>query len=304
MKNVSKKSLVVEKLSNPVRLDKFLIEQFPFTSRQYWKAHLKEVSLNGKPAKKGAVVRGGETLRFAQWPTAQRAPLQPNTEIKLPILYEDDFLLAVDKPAGLPCLPLKSDETETVINALLAQRPEQALIDPDNWEAGLIHRLDNDTTGVLLFAKTPEAKLALKHLNQTGKIEKTYQCWVHGLLQGSGKIDIPIAHHPKNKKKMMVVTEESKVEKLKARPAQTQYKAFKTKGDFTLLEVKISKGARHQIRIHLASLGHPIVGDRLYYPDDKTKPPHHLLHAYELKLIHPGTGEALVLRAMLPDNFN
>lgn len=303
MDSSQNKALSVPNLTEALRLDKFLVQHFPKTSRAYWRDHLSSVQLNGRPAKKSALVHGGESLTFTKWPSDEKTPLMSNPKIKLNIIYEDDFLLAVDKPAGLPCFPLKAEENNTVVHGLLHLRPDLAQVDPDNWEAGLIHRLDNQTSGVLLVAKTKEAKQAFQELNQSGQINKTYQCWVEAVVTIGGEVSDPIAHHPKNKSKMIVVYDENKTQKPRARPAHTEFEVIQNQDTATLLKVNIIKGARHQIRVHLASAGYPIVGDKLYHPQAKIKAPRHLLHAWKVALTHPFTQDKIEITAAPPQDF-
>ena len=297
--------LTVPEQKIPIRLDKFLIEQFPHTSRNFWREHLSEwVRVDGKKPSKGHLLRGGEILFLEQDPPKHPATLTPNPKIILPILFEDEFLFAVDKPAGIPCLPLNSDETGTVMNGVLARFPDQAVVDPNTWEGGLIHRLDNQTSGVLLFAKTSEMKQRLSRLNQEGKITKEYLAWVEGVVTQDGVIDLPIAHHPKNPRKMVVSPDEKEAKKFKARPALTQFEVLKNTPTHSLLRVGIHRGARHQIRVHLASRGHPVVGDALYGPELDPKRTRHLLHASEIFFHHPFGGKKVKIQAPAPQDFH
>ncbi len=294
----------VPPLEQPERLDKFLIRTFPQTSRAYWREHLlPSVRVDGNKPAKGQFLHGGETLLLARIPPEKKLPPQPNPEIKLKVLYEDPFLIAVDKPAGLPCYPLHEKETQTVVNGILARYPEQSEIDPESWEAGLLHRLDNETSGVLLFARSGEANEKFGALNREGKILKEYRAWVEGPVTENGLIRKPIAHHPKNKKKMVIPKDEKEIKKLKARPALTQFEVIKSGKKFSLLRVGIAKGSRHQIRIHLASLGHPVAGDTLY-GGKILSDPRYLLHHYQVQLKHPFTGKVLTINAPLPKKFH
>lgn len=294
----------VPPLADPVRLDKYLIQIYPFTSRQYWRDHLQErVKVDGRAPKKGLQLRGGEDLLVDPVPTPEPPPLTPNPDLKIPILFEDEHLFAVDKPAGLPCLPARAGDTQNLLSAVAAQFPEQQDMLSQSQEGGLTHRLDNGTSGILLWAKTPELKKQLRDMHGAGKIQKEYQAWVHGSLPGRGLIKDPIAHAPKNSAKMVVVPED-KMKKLKGRPAQTQYECLKDTQDFTLLRLGLSKGVRHQIRVHLAHLGHPIVGDQLYGSESAFPEGVHLLHAHGLAFTHPLTGKKFLLQAPLPDHFH
>jgi 23S rRNA pseudouridine1911/1915/1917 synthase len=298
-------NLTVPEQKTPIRLDKFLIEQFPHTSRHFWREHLQEwVQVNGKKPAKGHLLKGGEKLFLREIPPSELPSLSPNPQVVLPILFEDNFLFAVDKPVGLPCLPLSANERETIVHGVLARFPDQAKVDQDTWECGLIHRLDNETSGVLLFAKNPDMKQSLFQLNQEGKITKEYLAWVEGVVPQGGVIDLPIAHHPKNPRKMVVALSEKEAKKFKARPALTQYEVLKKTPTHTLLRVGIHRGARHQIRVHLASRGHPVVGDALYGSGPDSTRRRHLLHASEIFFHHPMGGKGIRIQAPPPPDFH
>lgn len=262
------------------------------------------VRVDGKSPAKGQVLKGGEVLWLKEEPSSVLPALSPNPNLDLPILFEDEFLFAVNKPAGLPCLPLEAGEQDTVVQGVLARFPDQAKVDPENWEGGLIHRLDNETSGALLFAKTSEVKKRLSQLNQEGKISKEYLAWVDGVVEQDGVIDLPIAHHPKNPRKMVVALTEKEAKKFKARPALTQFQVLKKTPSHSLLRVGIHRGARHQIRIHLASKGHPVVGDSLYGPEQGENLHRHLLHASEIFFHHPFGGKKIKILAPAPGDFH
>ncbi len=295
------KTFQVPTLTSPLRLDKYLVEIFPHSSRAFWKEHLlQNVRINGLKPKAGQRLLGGEILSVASPPDEKHFILAPNLQRSLNILYQDDYLLAVDKPAGLPCHPLKAEESDTAVHAVAALDPQQLENFPDSREIGLLHRLDNETSGVLLFARTPETKTKLMAIQRQGGLRKTYLAWVAGRLEHGGKIQIPLAHHPKNKKKMRACVDEKEARKLKARDALTYYTPLKSSLHHSLVQVEIYQGARHQIRVHLASLGHPLLGDPLY-----GGPPSHrlLLHASQIDLRHPHTGKLLNIHAAPPQDF-
>ena len=212
------------------------------------------------------------------------------------ILYQDDWLMAIEKPAGLPTLPASRGKKQTLASELLQEFPKLKKIS-DN---GIVHRLDNDTSGIVVIAKTENAYRILREVWNTDQVTKTYVAVVLGRLIGSGILQIPIVHHPKKKKKMMV-------DKQKGRPALTEWKTIRQDNGQTWVELKIKTGVRHQIRLHLASIGFPIVGDLLY---QKVKQrllnpsgiDHHLLHLTKVDLIHPETGKKLSIES--PANFS
>ena len=204
--------------------------------------------------------------------------------------------MAIEKQAGLPTLPLPRGKKQTLASELLHKFPELKKIS-DN---GIVHRLDNDTSGIIIVAKTENVYGTLREVWNTDQVAKTYVAVVLGTLIGSGVLQIPIAHHPKKKKKMMI-------NKQKGRLALTEWKTIRQDNDKTWIEVKIKTGVRHQIRLHLASIGFPIVGDLLYQKVKQRllNPPgidHHLLHLTKVDLIHPETGKKLSIES--PANFS
>ncbi len=282
----------VPKLDPPQRLDKFLIENFPNTSRQFWKGKLSEiVRINQKKVSKGLLLKGGENIALLEPLPKKNPTLPPNPKIPLKILYQDPHLLAVEKPAGIPCHPLREKENSTIVNAVLARFPKQAKVG-DSWkEAGLIYRLDNETSGVLLFARTSEALEKFRHLSQGEEMKKTYLALVEGTPPRKGTIDLPISHHPKNKRKMQTNP--------KGRKANTEYRVLRSDPETSLIEAIIHKGSRHQIRIHFAAIGHPILGDRLYgFPLAR-----HYLHAHQIEFFHPYLKKNIVITSTPPPEF-
>lgn len=292
----------VPTLATPQRLDHFLIERFPETSRKFWRERIgSAVSVDGKSPKKGQMLRGGEAIEIHTRPTP--AQLKPNPAIPVRTLYQDNDLLALDKPAFLPSHSLIAESIESLANAAAAAYPELLQFREKPLEAGLIHRLDNDTSGVLLFARNESSYQWMKELNRAGEIEKFYLALVEGIAPKRGVNPRHIAHHPKNSRKMVVTREPKESEKLGARPALTEFRRIKAFSSHSLLLLKIRKGQRHQIRVHLADLGFPIVGDRLYDAPASDRSDRHLLHAYKIELMHPILKQRVKIRADLPDDF-
>lgn len=232
------------------------------------------------------------------------------------IIYEDQDLLVIDKPAGMPTISLKEGERGTLAEWLLAQLPAQAGIGPGRTEAGLVHRLDNDSSGIILAAKNEPAYANLREQFRQGKAQKEYLALVVGHPPEAGSIDFPIAHHPRKKKKMVVCESEARAEAWGGRPATTKFSLLhrytlsqaERSALYALLRVTITTGVRHQIRVHLASLGYPIAGDRLYQSPKKRaadilKLDRHLLHAHRLTFSHPSTGKTTTHTSPLPHNL-
>ncbi len=225
------------------------------------------------------------------------------------LLYEDKELLVIDKPAGMPSASLKVGETGTVASWLIEQYPKQAKLPKGSVEAGLINRLDNDTSGVLIAAKTYDAYHDLRRQFMEGSAHKEYLALVIGYPPEHGAIDAPIAHHPKKKSKMVVCDSQERTKEWKGRPASTSFLIqkrylFETH-PYALLSVTIGAGVRHQIRVHLAHIGHPIAGDKLYKNPkkraaDPLKLKRHFLHSAKLIISHPTTGIEMAFESPMP----
>ncbi|EKD42615.1 MAG: Pseudouridine synthase [uncultured bacterium] len=231
--------------------------------------------------------------------------------MKSNILYEDEVLLIVDKPSNIPCYPLKEGETNTLANALLAYAPQLSQVG-DGLDAGIVHRLDNTTTGVLVVAKTNEVYQKLRAIwNQSG-IKKQYRAFVYGIVPQKIDIGFPIAHHPKNKKKMVVCSSEKQAREFKARPAETsavRQRIFQLSKNEAVSEVLVTicTGVRHQIRVHLAFAGYPLVGDALYQKKitaglARFKRP--LLNLAHIEMGHPVTGQIIKISSKGDSDFN
>lgn len=225
------------------------------------------------------------------------------------ILYKDQRLVVVDKPAGIPVYPLRDTDTGTVAQILEERFPE--LRDAGlPHQAGIVHRLDNTTSGLLVAARDPETYAKMRSLWNTPGVTKTYSALVIGKIKKETTITTPIAHHPSNKKKMVVCETASRAKDWKGRKAKTKVtsKKFLTDSNgnsFSLVEARITTGVRHQIRVHLASIGHPIAGDKLYQNpvkrrDDHTGLGRPFLHLEQIGFDHPGTGKRTIIDAPLP----
>lgn len=229
--------------------------------------------------------------------------------MKPSVIYSDDDIIAIDKPAGTPSLSLEGGARETCASWLIENFPELKDVGPGEREAGLIQRLDNDTSGVMIAARNSKSYEILKTMMSDGKIAKHYTALVVGHIAGSGKIDLPIAHHPRKVKKMIVCEGAARAADLDARDAETSYAPtahYRIENThYTLLAVTIKTGARHQIRAHLASLGHPIAGDRLYgakaRAEDTLRLDRHFLHACRVAFRHPRDGRPIDIESPLPD---
>lgn len=257
------------------------------------------VLVNGRRGKKGALVHTGDSVEVKAAPPA--TAIEPDPESQIEILFQDAAVLVVNKPGGIPCHPLRSGERGTVMNAVVARFPETAAAGDKPLEGGLVHRLDNGTSGALMIARTNEAFAKLRAAIRSGDVRRRYQALVAGNLQAPLSISTPIAHHPKNPRRMVTAGDESEGRRLAARPAFTRVEPIRRVGPLTLAAVTPATGARHQIRVHLASAGHPIVGDKLYGgpPADRLAPGRFWLHLSQIEFNSPVSG-AVKVEAPLP----
>ncbi len=302
------------------RLDRQLLRLFPWLDRSTVEALLAagQIRLNGRPAKKGARLAAGDVLDCRDVPEPADLRLQPNPALPLEILYEDDTVLALDKPAGMPTHPLRHSETGTLANALVARFPELAAIGDDRLFPALLHRLDTQTSGLVLAAKTAAAYANLRAQFRRFTVQKHYTALVHGRVDSPGRLDAPLTHQTRTPCKMAVVRNPAKVPQNDCFAAQTSWTPLETGRDFSLLDVTIYTGVTHQIRCHLAAAGHPILGDTLYGdpalpPASRLKSPvsslgpspspRHWLHAARLIATHPATGKSLDLASRLPPDW-
>ena len=283
------------------RLDQALAELLP----DYSRSRLQQWIKAGQVEIDGRVVRPREPMRGGEWVTVA-PPREPETveqaqAIPLAIRYEDDDLLVIDKPAGLVVHPAAGNPDGTLVNALLHYAPELAVLP----RAGLVHRLDKDTTGLLVVARSLRAHTSLVAQLQARTLEREYQAVVTGVMTAGGRIEAPIGRHPVDRKRMAVVGN--------GKPAVTHYRVLRRFRAHTHLWLKLETGRTHQIRVHLAHLRYPLVGDPVYggrrhTPAGLSEPcrailqtfPRQALHAARLALTHPGSGERLHWQAELP----
>jgi 23S rRNA pseudouridine1911/1915/1917 synthase len=254
------------------------------------------VRVDGRRAKKGVLLAEGAVVELAGAPpTADELRPVPEPERPLSVLHVDDAVVACDKPAGVPTHPLRAGERGTLANALAARHPECLVVSDDPREGGVAHRLDVDTSGVVLAARTREAWLALRRAFASGQVEKEYWALVTGAPPDAGEIDAPLVHA--GAKKVRAVDEE----RLEARPARTSFQVIARGEQAALVRARTRTGRMHQVRAHLAHLGHPLVGDVLY-GGPPLEGEGHLLHAARVTFPHPLTGAPTTVTAPLPPN--
>jgi 23S rRNA pseudouridine1911/1915/1917 synthase len=272
----------------PDRLDRALARLFGVSRGRAmeWIAD-DRVRVDGRRARKGAQVGPGARVSVRKPPPDSPVP-QP--ELPLRIVHADAHLVVADKPAGMPSHPLKPGETGTAANALVGRFPELASVGPAPREGGLVHRLDTDTSGLLLAARTDAAHALLRAQFAARSVEKGYLALVAGELHAGGEIDVPLAHDPHDSRKVRPASAPEWAEAHGARPASTRFTPLLRRGGFTLLEVEIGTGVLHQIRAHLAFIGHPLAGDALYGGPQLPGLSRHFLHAARLSFAHPDGG--------------
>ncbi len=254
------------------------------------------VRVDGRRPSKGDRATGGARLDVEM---AEEAPaLVPEPELALHLLYEDNWLLAVDKPAGMPSHPLKPGERGTVANALVARFPEVALAAEEVREGGLVHRLDVDTSGVLLAARDRHSWEAVRALFRDRAVDKRYWALVSGPISDTGAIDLPLRHKGETRVEPAVDGGEE------GREALSEFHVLQRSGEFALVEVRILTGVLHQVRAHLAAIGAPLVGDALYGGRPFSGLRRFFLHARSLGLVHPATAARLQLHSPLPEELS
>ena len=285
------------------RLDRHLLNAYPWLDRATAEELLAagRILLNGRPAKKGAKLAAGDVLDCRDVPEPADLKLQPNPDLPLKILFEDHTVLALDKPAGQPTHPLRWAETDTLANALVARYPALAAIGDDRLVPALLHRLDTQTSGLVLAAKTAAAYANLRAQFRRFAVKKHYLALVHGRVEKPGALAAPLTHQTRSPCKMAVARNPDKVAKSDLFAAETSWVPLETGREFSLLDVTIYTGVTHQIRCHLAAAGFPIVGDALY--GSPLAAPRHWLHAARIICTHPATGKSLDVAARLPSDW-
>jgi len=277
-----------------VRLDRYVCDRLAELSRSRIQRLIGDgyIKVNGHPAKAGLRLSAGDRLNIIIPPTP---PSQLIAEaIPLGIIYEDDDLLVVDKPPGLTAHPAPGHPDHTLVNAIISRFPHLSDFG-DSLRPGIVHRLDRDTSGVMVVAKNSLAQTKLVEQFRARSVVKAYLVLVKGrLTPESGIIEAPIGRDPRNRKRMAVVAG--------GREARTEYRVIRYIGDYTLLEVKPETGRTHQIRVHFAAIGYPVVGDKVY----GVKSPflsRQFIHASRLGFKLPATGKYKEFKSELPTDL-
>jgi 23S rRNA pseudouridine1911/1915/1917 synthase len=279
-----------------MRLDRFLAQALPQFSRarlQDW-IRVGAVTWQGKKPRPREAVQAGDVVRLVE------PPVEPSVAqaeaIPLRILFEDDDLLVLDKPAGLVVHPGAGNPTHTLVNALLHHCPNLSGIG-GRQRPGIVHRLDKQTSGAMVVAKNDATHQELSRQFADREITKIYLTLVTGVFRRKrGSIDASIGRHPVHRKKMAVNPE-------RGRTARTDYRVLQSEGGVSLVECTLHSGRTHQIRVHLHHLGHPVLGDNLYGRNRQMAAPRQMLHSWKLGFTHPRSGQRVLFEAPLPPDF-
>lgn len=294
-----------------LRIDRFLKDRLPELSHReiaFW-IQEKAILRNGRPVRKGAILCEGDCVDLRIPFGVSKGGLVPEPDLELKVLWEDPFLVAVDKAPGMPTHPLHAGERGTVANGLIARYPEMVGVGYSPREPGVLHRLDRETSGVLLAARQGSAFERLRVEFEQGRVAKLYFAVLHGRPERKGVVGRPVASKARRARRVEVVRNERATRGLRGlSPAETHYQVIRYYRGFAFVRLRMKTGARHQIRAHMAFLGHPVVGDSVYGKDPRAfppgrQPPRHLLHAAELGFYHPAEGRPIRIRAPLPSDM-
>ncbi|HJT82757.1 MAG TPA: RluA family pseudouridine synthase [Chthoniobacterales bacterium] len=288
--------VVVPKEAAGVRLDRFLAGQVPQFSRSRLQQLIRKgaVTVNGGTMRPRDAARQGDTVRIAE-PLPEKSDIRPQP-IPLEVLFEDDDLIVLNKPAGLVVHPGAGHREHTLVNALLHHCPSLSGIGGEE-RPGIVHRLDKETSGCLVVAKNDETHRHLSAQFGARTVQKSYLALVAGKLRRpSGSIEEKIGRHPVHRQRMSVTSR-------RGREAKTDYRVLASGRDMSLVQCELHSGRTHQIRVHLHHLGHPVLGDKVYGAKTAGHFPRQMLHAWKLAFQHPRTREWRQFEAPIPDDF-
>ena len=282
--------LEIQEGESGTRLDRVLCNRLTLSRAQVKRLfEAGEVRRNGRRAGKGELVARGDRVELGA--ELREPDALPDPSVALDVLYEDAHLVVIDKPAGMPSHPLRPGELGCAANGLVARYPEMAGIGYDDRQPGLVNRLDNDTSGVLLAARAPATFAALRESLEEGRIDKAYLALVTKPVRPQ-IIELSLAPSPRHRARVEV--------NALGRPSRTTVLACRAHGDLFMLEVHAGRAYRHQVRAHLAAVGSPILGDALYGGEFAAR---HFLHASRIVLTHPVTGVAIDVGSPPPSDW-
>ena len=281
------------------RIDRYLSEELEDRSRSYIQKLIKEqyVKVNEKPVKANYRLSLGDMVEI-DFPEAKEPDIVPE-DIPMDILYEDQDIIMINKPKQMVVHPAPGHYSGTLVNALMYHCGDELSGINGTMRPGIVHRIDMDTTGSLVVCKNDMAHQSLSAQLKEHSIRRIYVAIVHGnIKEDSGTVNAPIGRHPTERKKMSTHCKNG-------REAITHYQVLERFGDYTYIQCELETGRTHQIRVHMASIGHPLLGDQVYGPKKCPFPTlqGQTLHARTLGIIHPRTGEYLEVNAPLPDYF-
>jgi 23S rRNA pseudouridine1911/1915/1917 synthase len=288
--------LTVAREHSGLRLDRFLALELADFSRARLQTLIRGgfVRLNGKAPRPRDPVRSGDNVELTE-PALEKIEAKPES-IALEILFEDDDLLVLNKPAGVVMHPGAGHAQHTLVNALLAHCTNLSGIG-GRERPGIVHRLDKETSGCLVVAKNDATHRDLSKQFAARTMQKIYLALVAGIpRKATGVIDAAIARHPVHRQRMSIARRQG-------RAAKTEYRVLRSGADMSLLECTLHSGRTHQIRVHLHHLGHPVLGDKLYGGKRAGAFPRQMLHAWKLAFRHPRTGEVMTFEAPVPPDF-
>jgi 23S rRNA pseudouridine1911/1915/1917 synthase len=283
------------------RLDRYLASILSDMSRTKVQQLIAEeaVLVNGYPGKSGYALRTGDEIRLLSLRLNNRAGTVKPRQLPLDVVYEDRDLLVVNKTAGMVVHPAPGHQDDTLVNALLTRYPGIQK-DGADQRPGIIHRLDKDTSGLIIIAKNAATQAALVEQMKHHEIVKRYLALVEGVVAlDQGSIDAPIGRNPRHRQQMAITAKGS-------REARTHFRVLERFTSHTLLLLELETGRTHQIRVHLKAIGHPVAGDPIYGSRSGTRGltlKRQFLHAYQVKFIHPATAATIELEAALPDDL-
>jgi 23S rRNA pseudouridine1911/1915/1917 synthase len=296
LKDPTSIELIVSEDDAKLRLDQLLARRLPQYSRSRLQQLIRSgfVRLNDASTRPRQIVRAGDKIDVRE-PPVEQIDIKPQ-RIPLDILFEDDDLIVINKPAGLTVHPGAGQREQTLVNALLSHCTTLSGIGGKE-RPGIVHRLDRETSGCLVVAKNDLAHRELSRQFADRNVEKIYLALVAGKLRKpAGVIEERIGRHPVHRQRMSVTTK-------RGRTAKTEYRVLRSTGDASLIECRLHSGRTHQVRVHFHHLGHAVLGDKVYAPRVAKNFPRQMLHAWKLGFRHPRTGEWKQFQAPVPDDF-